>query len=893
MTPPDWRTRLFTATTALLPRSVREADGDDIRRTFRDQLDDARPGWERTRIALRSWRRLLGVVVVEWIDEWGGAGRAHTNTRRRGRGSMGMLRAIRHAVRGLRRAPSFTLTTVALVGIGIGTVTTVFTVVDDVLLRPLPYPAADRLTYLTNGSHNGATLRRLDDVEAFDLWTATSGTSVILTRPGAEPLQVRRVETTPSFFTLFGARPELGRLLVDGDRDAQDRVVLTHGAWTELWGADPAIVGSTIQVDGVGLEVVGVLSDDFVLPTMLVSDPVHMFRHLDWSNPSFDSPGYHAHSVVARLAPGAAMATADEQMELVAAAVAAAHPDYYDDGPQSWPLQSLHERTTQDVQSGLSLLFGAVALLLLVACANVAHLFMARGLTKAREVAIRRAMGARSGDILAGLAAESVVVGLVGGLLGLAFTWVTLSLVGTVTAQLPRGTTIALDPRALLFGVGLATSTALVFGMLPAMRTLAGDVQTTLRGMGRGVSGGRGVAAVRSGLVVGEVALSLVLVASAGLLMRSFLTVSARDPGVTSDGLYVLPLGPRNVETPDDYRFRMDAVAEALRQVPGVRSVSYGIEAPFEFTGGDSCCWSSRQTSIGSTGWAQGTEEGDGAQSIRLAMHPVTASHFVTFGTDLVGGQGWTDLEVGGGPFPFVVSESYAVRVFGSIEGALGQLLEEPMDARIVGVAEETLHYGLDQPHDYALYMPIEALPFPINRASFGIRVDRASSGLGQRLREAVWSVEPDLPVPTLEPMDDWIARSSAARRLASLLLSAFGVVALVLAAAGLYGTLLYAVGQKRKELGIRMALGADRRSIESRVVLRGFVLAVIGSAAGAVIAWWLGRLLESFLFGVTATDPLALAGSALALLGTAVFASWLPARRAGRVDPLETLRAE
>lgn len=878
-----WVERVFASILALLPRSIREADGEAMRQTYRDQLDDAPTARSRRRIAIRGLRRLLGVVVVEWFDELGWARRPDTGIRHnRGRGRMGALRTIRHAMRGLRRAPSFTATTVVLIGIGIGTVTTVFTVVDDVLLSPLPYPAAERLTYLTNGSHNGATLRRLDEVEAFDLWTATSGTSVILTRPGAEPVQIRRIETTPSFFTLFGARPAVGRLLLDADRDAIDRVVLTHTAWADFFQSDPDIVGSTIQVDGVGIEVVGVLSRDFVLPTMLVSDPVHMFRHVDWSNPDFDAPGYHAHSVVGRLAPGAPIATADEQLERVATAVANAHPDYYDDGPPEWPLQSLHERTVQDVQQGLALLFGAVALLMLVACANVAHLFMARGLTKAREVAIRRAMGARSGDILAGLAAESVVVGLAGGLLGLVLAGTTLSMVRSATLQLPRGTTIDLDPRAFAFAVALATLTALVFGMIPAMRTLVGDVQSTLRGSGRGVSGGRRIEAVRSGLVIGEVALSLVLVASAGLLMRSFLTVSARDPGVQADNLYVLPLGPRNVDTPDAYRSRMDAVQVALEGVPGVRSVAYGIEAPFEFTGGDSCCWSSRVT-----------PEGEEAVPLRVAMHPVTAGYFTTYGTEIVGGRGWEETDADGASRPLVVSEAYAVRLFGSIDAAVGQLVDEPVEGRIVGVAAPTLHYGLDQPHDYAVYLPIQALPFPMDRASVGIRLDQRFSGLGQAVRDAVWSVEPDLPVPTLASMEEWIARSSAARRFASMLLSAFGVVALILAAAGLYGTLLYAVGQKRKELGIRMALGANRRSIESRVVQRGFVLAVIGSAAGGVIAWWLGRMLESFLFGVSATDPLALAGSALALLSTAVLASWLPARRAGRVDPLETLRAE
>ncbi len=879
-----WAERPFRAITALLPRAVREADGETIRRTFAEQLDEASPGYARTRVAMRGLSGAASAVVGEWLDELGWTqGPIKGPKLKTGRGGMGWIRNMRYAVRSLLRAPTFTATTVLLVGLGIGTVTTVFTVVDDVLLRPLDYPAAERLTYLTNGSHNGETLRRLDDVEAFELWTATSGSSVILTRNGADPAQLRRVETTPSFFTIFGARPALGRLIADGDRDRTDLVVLTHTAWSEIWGGDPDIVGSTIQLDGVGVEVIGVLTSDFDLPTMLVSDPVHLFRPMDWANPGLQEAGYHAHSVVARLAPGASIEVADEQLLRVAADVAATYPDYYSDGAPEWPLQGLHERTVEDVRSGLILLLGAVGLLLLVACANVAHLFMARGLSRGREMAIRRAIGARSTNILAGLAAESIAVGLTGGFVGLLLAQGGLSTLRSLTSELPRGTTIDLDAKAYLFGVGLATLTALLFGMLPAMRALGRDVQTSLRGGGRGVTGGRGVEALRSSLVVGEVALSLVLVASAALLMRSFLAVTAQSPGIVAEGVYVVPLAPQNIEDADMYRQRMDGVRAALKTLPGIEAVAYGIEAPFEFTGGDRCCWS-----------ASVTPDGDEAsQPYRVSMHPTSPEYVETYGMELIAGSAWTESEAGDSPLPMIMNEEFAIRMFGSADAALGRVIDEPREGRVIGVTAGTRHYGLDQEQGSALYFPIEALPFPIDRATVGIRMNAADAGLGRAVREAIWSVEPDLPVPAVTPMNDWVSRSSAGRRLASMLLSAFGTIALLLAAAGLYGTLLYAVGQQRKELGIRMALGADRRDIHTRVVGRGFTLALLGISVGAVASWWLGRLLEGFLFGVSATDPIALAGSALTLLGTAVVASWLPALRAGRTDPLETLRVE
>lgn len=787
------------------------------------------------------------------------------------------------AMRALRKAPTFTVATVALVALGVGVVTTVFTVVDHVVLRPLPYPGAERLVYLTNGSHNGATLERLDGVEALEMWTATSTSTVNLTRADGDPLRLRRMETTPDFFTLFAARPHLGRLLVDGDRNDIDIGVLSHGFWRDVFGADPDVVGTTMLIDGEPVEIVGVLSDDFVHPAPL-GEPPHFYRPVDWSNPGFENPGYHAHSVSARLAPGVSLDQANQQMDRVEADVAAAFPDYYSDGPQDWPLVGLHDTTVQDVRDGLLLLLGAVGLLLLVACANVAHLFMARGLARAREMSIRRAMGARTWNLLGQLSAESLVVGLVGGIGGLVIAQGALAFFRRWTVELPRGSHAVLDMRVFLVSMGLATLAALVFGLVPAFRTMGRDVQEGLRSGGRGMSGSRRVQAFRSGLVVFEVALSLVLVASAGLLMRSFLSVTAIDPGVEAEDVWVVPLTPANVDTPDEYRARMDAVLAELQGIPGVSSASYGIEAPFEHVGGNKCCWGNRY---------RPPDEPE-ATPLRIDLHPVTRDFFETFGTELVAGSVWDALDARSEPRPVVVSEGFAVRAFGSAEAAVGRELPEVADGVIVaGVAEPTRHYGLDQAHDHAVYVPMEGLPFPMPRATFALRVQSPSSGFARQVREAVWMAESDLPVPSVVPLEAWIEASSATRRFGSFLFGAFGIVAIVLAAAGLYGTLLYTVGQRKQELGIRLALGAGRGRIQNEVIRRGVLQAAVGVAGGALLAYFAGSLLESFLYGVPATDPVALGSAALVLFATAVAASWFPAYRAGRTDPLETLKAE
>lgn len=869
---------------ALPPAELRRADREEMSGVLLDQLANASSAWARLRIGGRAIRRLPGVVAMEWLDWLGVTGPATgPSGRNNGEGMMlVLLRNLAFAGRSLRKAPAFSISSVLLVALGVGTVTTAFTVVDHVLLRPLPYPGADRLVYMTNGSHNGPTLQRLDGVAAFDLWTATSANSVNMTRVDGDPLRLRRIETTPDFFTMLGARPHLGRLLVGADRDNLEIAVLSYPFWRDVLGADPDVVGTTMRIDGEPIEIVGVLSDSFVPPSRL-GDEAQFYRPVDWSREEFLRPGYHAHSVTARLAPGVTLEQANDQIDRVAADVAAAHADYYSDEPPNWPLESLHATTVEDVRTGLLMLLGAVGMLLLVACANVAHLFMARGLSRAREMSIRRAMGARPWNLLVQLSAESLVVGLAGGAGGLLIAQLALGFFRRWTVQLPRGIDVTLDPRVFLACIGLATTTAFVFGLLPAFRTIGSDVQVGLRAGGRGVSGGRGVQAFRSGLVIFEVAMSLVLVASAGLLMRSFMSVTAVDPGLVTENVWMLPLNPTNVETPEDYGNRMELVRRAILAVPGVASANYGIEAPFQYVGGDGCCWSNAAVPPGEPE----------ANPVRLQLHPVSEGFFQTYSTELVAGGVWSRSEAGASPTPVVISEALAVRFFGAADAALGREIDAARGIVVAGVAEQTRHYGLDQDHEYAVYLPVEALPFPINNATFAIKAAEPSEAFARLVREAVWSEEPNLPVPSVTPLETWVEDSSAIRRFGSLLLGTFGAIALLLAAAGLYGTLLYAVGQRRQELGIRIALGAGSGQIQKEVIRKGVVHAASGILIGGIVAVFVGRLLESWLFGVSATDPIALTSAALVLFLTAVAASWFPAYRAGKIDPLETLNAE
>lgn len=871
------------ALTALPPGPLRSEDREEMALTLRDQLQDASSSWARLRIGLRALLRTPGVIVTEWLDWLGITGPTRgPSTRHEGDGMMGSwLRNLGFAGRSLRKAPTFSVATVLLVALGVGTVVTAFTVVDHVLLRPLPYPASDRLAYLTNGSHNGPTLERLDGVDTFEMWTVTSGSSVNLTRTDGDPLRLLRTETTPEFFTMFGARPHLGRLLVDGDRNDTGIAVVTYPFWRDVMGGDPDVVGTTMTIDGEPIEIGGVLSDDFVHPGYR-GEP-DFYRPMDWTNEGLQSPGYHAHTVMARLRPDVSLEQANEQIDRLEADVAAAYPEYYEEGPQDWPLESLHATTVDDVRGGLFLLLGAVGLLLLVACANVAHLFMARGLSRASEMSIRRAMGARTWNLIGQLSAESLVVGLLGGAGGLLIAQGALSFFQRWTVDLPRGTAVTMDLRVFAVAIGLSTLTALLFGLVPALRTVGRDVHTGLRTGGRGMSGGRGIQAFRSGLVIFEVAVSLVLVASTGLLMRSFASVTSIDPGIEAEGVWVAPVNVANVDSPEEYRERMEPVRQALESIPGVQSATYSLEVPFQHVGGNRCCWGNRATPPGET------ED----NSVRLHMHPVTPSYFETFGTELVAGEVWTRATATASPRPVVISETLAIRFWGSAEASIGRELENGGGSIVVGVVEATRHYGLDQEHDYALYLPMEALPFEAPMATFAVRTAEAGPGLARQIREAIWSEESNLPVPEVASLESWVTDSSATRRFGSFLFAAFGVVALLLAAAGLYGTLLYTVGQRKQELGIRLALGAGRGRIQSDVIRKGVIQAGVGVVVGAGIALWVGGLLEAFLFGISTTDPVALGSAAGVLFVTAVAASWFPAYRAGRTDPLETLKAE
>ncbi len=850
----------------------------------------------KARLMLRAFGRLPWVALVEWM-EYLGLIRAPGSDRSQRRWGMSAWGAnLRLAFRTLRKAPAFTLTTVVLLGLGIGAVTTIFTVVDHVFLRALPYPEQDRLIVVENGSHSGPVWRELQNVESVEIWGASWSNTANLVGEG-DPVRLTMTGVSTDFLNLFGARPALGRTFVEDDFLASDVAVLDYGFWQSAFGGDEEVVGKVIQLDTenarASLQVVGVLTEDFVAPEGVAgaADNPEVWRPMDWTHEGLQRASMWVLDVMGRMKEGATLTEVNGELDQAARALAEAWPEDRvdrDGTPTELPALHLQESTTERYRMGLGLLLGAVGLLLLVACMNVAHLFLARGLGRLREMAVRRALGAGTGTLVQQLLVESLVLGAVGGLLGLGLASLGLRSFLTLSPNaIPWTSDVSVDLRTLVFAAGISAVTVLVFGLVPALRSVGHDLTHDLKGTSRGSTIGRSSSRLRNGLVVAEVALSLVLVAEAGLLLRSFMKVQSQDPGIEVAGVWTVPLTPSGLGSPEEYVQSMDQVEASLAMVPGVSSVSYSFSLPLEMTGTGRCCWMTGNFSV----------DGERKEGIRLFLQPVSETFFETLGVPLRSGLAWSQADAMADPWPVVIAENLAVELFGSADRAVNQVLDVGGDVTrmlIVGVAGDTRHFGLDQDYESMVYLPIERLPFTIPLAHMAVRAEgNVPPGWGRTLREAVWAAAPAMPVPTVRNMEEWLEISTAGRRFDGVLFGSFGALALILAAAGLYGTLLYTVGQRRRELGVRMALGAARTRVQRQVVSQGLILAAVGCVVGLGAAWGAGRFLESRLFGLTPNDPTTLLSTVGVLLGAAFLASWLPARRASRLDPMEVLREE
>ncbi len=798
-----------------------------------------------------------------------------------------LLQDLRYAARSLRRSPGFTVIAALTLALGIGANAAIFSVVNGVLLRPLAYANPDRLVVVWGHKESiGNETASLPDFKdwreqntVFESMAAVAYTRFDVTGDG-EPERVNAALTTANFFHVLGVAPEVGRAFnADEETSGRDRVVvLSHGFWERRFGSRPGVVGSTITLSGLPYTVVGVAPAGFRLGN--ASDL--------WAPLRTDTTrGRRADflSVIARLEPGATMEQAQAQMTTIGRALEAQYPETN----TGWSprLVSLEEQVVGGARPALLVFMGAVGLVLLIACANVANLMLMRAASREREMAIRSALGAGSGRIVRQLLTECVLVSFVGGALGLLFAvWASSALGAVRSAPIPRLDESGIDGRVVAFTLLLSLLAGLLFGLAPALRLVRGRLRSSLREGARDSSAGIGVHQLRGALVLVEVALALVLLVAAGLLIRSFDKLSRVNPGFDSHSVISAQLVLPRVRYAEGTRQLAfyDQLVQSVQAMPGVRSVALASDAPLS-GGGNYLSFEVAGRPQADAGTVQDAE--------LLVTNP---AYFETLRIALRAGRVFTTRDDDRATKVAVINAAMAKRYWpdGDPIGAhvtLGDPSDSSSWRTIVGVVGDVRQNALsDEPYPQ-LFLPLAQTP---QRAMLLLaRTSGNPSALAAPIRQAVSAGDRDLPVSDIRTLDDRLQLSVAQPRLSMVLVGTFALLALVLAAVGIYGVLSYTVTQRTRELGIRMALGAESSSVMRLVVGQAMAPAFIGVLLGLAGAWGATRLISSLLFGVSATDPITFIAVTLFLLTVALAASWVPARRATRVDPLIALRSE
>jgi predicted permease len=819
-----------------------------------------------------------------------------------------LLRDLQYALRGLAKSPAFTAAAVLSVAIGIGANTALFSVVSALLLRPLPYRDADRLVILWNRSpglniaEDWFSTAQYFDIKAghqgFEQLAIAIGANYNLTGDG-EPERVGVIRVSSNLLPMLGARALRGRLFV-GEEDSPGRpgtAVLAHGTWVRRYGGDPQVIGRTIRLNGQPCQIVGVLPEDFslrreVLPTLGVAEDGEMFLPLPLPPAASTDRGHEDYNIVGTLKPGLTVAQAQAEMDAITARLRRDYPDVYPpNGGLTFGIVPLLEQVVGGVRGTLLVLLGSVGFVLLIACANVANLLLSRSLDREKEMAVRVALGAGRGRIVGQLLTESLLLALLGGALGAAFSVAAVKWIHVLQPRnVPRLHDVAVNGEVLLFTLSLCALAGVLSGLAPALGSRRIDVFGTLAAGGRASTGagalwGRG-SNLRRMLAVSELALSVVLLIGAGLLIRSFARLQEVTPGFDARGVLTLELtmtGPRYGDAP--------AVQNAYRELWQRLDLLPGVTA----SGG--------VTSLPLSGyfaWGPITVEGriplPGENFINADQRVVAGRYFQAMGIPLLRGRLFDDGDTADKPRVVIIDDYMAAQLWpgGDPLGKrirFGDLASPGPWATVVGVVGRVKQYALDSDGRIALYFAHTQSP---SRAMYvAVRSRGELRALAPSVRAEIRGIDPDLPLYHVRPMTEWVDQSLARNRFAMLLLSLFAGLALALATVGVYGVIACLVSQGRREIGIRMALGASQRAVLGLVLRQGLAMALYGGASGLLAAFVLTRFMESLLFGVKGTDAATFATVALGLTAVALLASYLPARRAVRIDPMVSLRAE
>ncbi|HEX4948284.1 MAG TPA: ABC transporter permease [Blastocatellia bacterium] len=807
---------------------------------------------------------------------------------------------LRYGFRLLLRKPAFTAVAILALALGIGANTAIFSVVNAILLRPLPYPEPERLVQLNHNypqinlkasvSAFGYTIYK-EQAKAFEQIAAVSGSSLNLTGSG-EPEQLQAMTVTASFFPLFGADAARGRVfLPEEEQDGRNRVaVLSDALWTRRFGANPNLVNQTITLNGENYTVIGVLPASFQFGREFGRVP-DLFVPLTFTPQQLSPNNLNNEylSVFGRLRAGLTVQQAQAEMDTLADNVLKQYAPQMTRQQWNLLLQPLNELVVGDVRFALWVLLGAVGLVLLIACANVANLTLARAADRQREMAVRAAMGARRGRVVRQLLTESVLLAVIGGVLGLGLAAWGVSLLSQLSQiQIPRVHEVGLDWRVLFFTLGVSVLTGIAFGLVPALQASRSDLHDVLKEGGRtGQSGARG--RLRSVLIVAEMALALTLLVGAGLLMRSFWRLQQVSPGFQPQGVLSLmvSLPSHKYKEPPQRANFFEQLLPQLRALPGVQTVGASSVIPMSGTN------SSGSFSIEGRQVPQG-------QSIPHGDRWMAAGdYFETMKIPLVRGRYFNAQDTANSLSVAVIDETMAKKYWpnedplGKRIGILGEgTPQEPKWREIVGIVGHAKHRNLEGESRVQYYLPYAQRPTTSNMFLV-LRTAGDPTSIAGAVRNTVRNLDKELPVFRVTTMEQLVADSMAQRRFTLWLLGIFAVTALLLAAVGLYGVLAYSVSQRSHEIGIRMALGAQSRDVQKMVVGQGMKLVLLGTGIGLVGAFMLMRLMGSLLFGVGAADPVTYVVIAALLASVALLACWIPARRATKVDPMIALRYE
>ena len=802
-----------------------------------------------------------------------------------------LLRDMGFGLRMLRKNPAFTIAAILTLALGVGANTAIFTVTNALLLRPFPYRAPERLVSIGAKDENkdfGGTLLRYellrDHSQTFEGVAAFTTDNLNLTGRG-EPLQVPIARVSANFFSLLGVEPQLGRTFTEdeGRPEAKPVVMLSDSIWRTRFNSEPNIVGHTVTLDTTPHIVVGVLPANVQFPFVGEAD-IWSPRYFEYSIMSTQRlrMGVGYLGLLARLKPGTSIKNADAELSVLNRQYREQNPNAPDADPAivmtATPLRDI---VVSDVRGKVLMLTAAVAVVLLIACANVASLLLSRALSRRREIAVRSALGASRRTVVQQLLTESMLLAFVAGILGIGISWLAIRAFAKWGAgQLPQGIPIGIDLRVLLFTFGVSLLTGIIFGMLPALQLSRVDLQGALRDEGRGSSAGHGRARMKSLLVVGQVALSLLLLIGAGLVLRSFGQLLRVDPGFDSRNLLAMNVTLPTVKyaKPEQQIAFFDELLRRVRALPGVRDAAMSAALPLTWK---------RITPV----LPEGQPNVPLAQRPFIDIEAVSPQWFQTMRVPLRGGRDFTAADDAKALKVVVVNETFARR-FWPNENPLGKHIivgrwTDP--AEVIGVAADVKNKGLAQDTQAQLYLAFPQLPW--GNMNLLVRTTVPPLTTVSAIRAQIAAVDSDQPVNGIQTVEDLMDTSRAQPRFTMLLLSIFSAAALALAVIGIYGVLAYTVAERRLELGIRMALGAERGDIVRLVLRQGMILVITGIAIGLVAGLALSKLMSTLLYKIGARDPEIFALAPLIFLVIALIASYVPAHRALEVNPVETLR--